>query len=387
MTNAQNILLTGTGTIGSELLLSLVRETPHRVLVLVRDRGRQKAEMRAARLFKQLELTESERTRIEILRGDVTQDDFGLDGDTLAHLAETLDAIIHTAAVTSLTLDKTLCETVNQTGTANALTLAGRCVSSGRLQRFVHLSTAFVAGCQSKTPVREDELLDAPSHLNHYEWSKYEAERIVRVAMRAGLPVTIFRPSMVVGSTRDGSTRDFNVIYPLLRMMSSGYVSRFPADADALVHIAPIDFVAKAILKAIDENWTTGKTFHLTAPAPPTVSDLLNSQKFFPFGTPRPTLVDANEFDMNGVTAREREVLESIAFSFPYFNSHLSFDTTNTARLVELPVTDATFIDRLGRYAIESGYLRHQAITDCGLRIAELKQPKNPQSEICIPQL
>ena len=180
--------------------------------------------------------------------------------------------------------------------------------------------------------------------------------------LNAGLPVTIFRPSMVVGSTRDGATRDFNVIYPLLRIMSSGYVSRFPARADALVHIAPIDFVAGAILKAIDEDWTTGKTFHLTAPAPPRVSDLLDSREFFPFGTPRPTLVDANEFDMNGVTAREREVLESIAFSFPYFNSRLEFDTTNTARLVELPVTDAAFIDRLGRYALESGYLRHQMV-------------------------
>ncbi|GAC1446446.1 MAG: hypothetical protein NVSMB56_05210 [Pyrinomonadaceae bacterium] len=65
---------------------------------------------------------------------------------------------------------------------------------------------------------------------------------------------------------------------------------------------------------------------------------------------------------MNNVTAREREVLESVAFSFPYFNSRLKFDKTNTARLIELPVTDAAFIDRLGRYAIQSGYLRHQMV-------------------------
>jgi thioester reductase-like protein len=358
MANAQNILLTGTGTIGSELLLSLVRQTPHRLLVLMRDKGRQRADERAARLFKRIGLSEADGARIEVLRGDVTQENLGLDGDTLAHLAETLDVILHTAAVTSLTLDRAWCDAVNRGGTANALTLAGHCMASGRLSRFVHFSTAFVAGCEAKEIVREDALLDAPQHLNFYEWSKYEAERIVRVAMRAGLPVTIFRPSMVVGNESDGRTRDFNVIYPLLRLMSSGYVTRFPADAASFVHLAPIDFVARAVLRAMDEKWTIGKTFHLTAPAPPTVADLLSSTQFFPLGAPRPMLVDPDEFDLNALAPREREVLESVAFSFPYFNSRVQFDTTNTARLVELPVADAAFVDRLGRYAVESGYIR-----------------------------
>ena len=35
-----NILLTGTGTVGREVLLALLRQTTSRVTVLMRDRGR-----------------------------------------------------------------------------------------------------------------------------------------------------------------------------------------------------------------------------------------------------------------------------------------------------------------------------------------------------------
>jgi hypothetical protein len=34
-------------------------------------------------------------------------------------------------------------------------------------------------------------------------------------------------------------------------------------------------------------------------------------------------------------------------------------ETRNTRRLLDLPVTDAGYLDRLGRYAAASGYLRH----------------------------
>ena len=36
-----------------------------------------------------------------------------------------------------------------------------------------------------------------------------------------------------------------------------------------------------------------------------------------------------------------------------------SFDTRNTRRLVPAPVTDRAYLERLGRYAVETGYIRH----------------------------
>jgi long-chain acyl-CoA synthetase len=298
---------------------------------------------------------------VDVLRGDVTRAGLGLDAMTHARLVDSLDLIIHTAAATSLTADRVLCDGVNRMGTANALILAERCYTTGRLTRFMHVSTALVAGGGSTAIAREDELPVAPAHVNHYEWSKYEAERIVRAAMKAGLPVTIFRPSMVVGDTTTGRTRDFNVIYPLMRIMASGYVTQFPADPDARVHLAPLDFVIEAIMRAMDAPWTAGLTFHLTAPHPPTVAELFGGDEFFPAGSSRPRLCPPQDFDPSTCGARERELLDSVSFCFPYFNSRLSFETRNTGRLVPLPVTDAAFLSRLGSYAVERGYIPRAA--------------------------
>ena len=357
----RRILLTGTGTVGRDLLLAMLRRTDDRVAVLMRDRGRKPAAVRARALFDQLGLTEEERARVEVVRGDIRAEGFELDAPTQVRLQDATDVIVHTAAVTSLTADRQLCDVVNRDGTANALIFAERCYRVGRLQRFMHLSTALVAGADSSRRVQEDALPEAPMHANHYESSKHAAERIVRTAMHAGLPATIFRPSMVVGDSLTGRTRDFNVIYPLLRLLANGYLPRFPARPNARVHLAPLDFVVDAILRAMDEPWTIGLTFHLTAPEPPTVSELFACRTFFPPGAGRPQLCDPDTFDPSGLTARERELLESVSFCLPYFKSRLTFDTSNTARLVPLPVTDAAFLERLGRYAIESGYLRTSA--------------------------
>jgi long-chain acyl-CoA synthetase len=356
--DVQNLLLTGTGTVGRELLLELLRRTDHRIAVLIRDRGRRLARERARALFEALGLSDEQRARVEVLRGDVTLPGFGLDVAAQGRIVEGTDLIVHSAAATSLTADRALCDAVNRGGTANALILAERCFTDGRLHRFIHLSTALVAGGGSCAVAREDELPTSPAHSNHYEWSKFEAERIVRAAMRAGLPVTIFRPSLVVGDTATGRTRDFNAIYPLMRIMASGYVTRFPADPHARVHLVPLDFVVEAIVRAIAAEWTAGLTFHLTAPNPPTVAELFACEEFFPRGASRPRLCSPQDFDPSACSGRERELLESVSFCFPYFTSRLSFETVNTERLVPLPVTDAAYLSRLAHYAVESGYIR-----------------------------
>jgi long-chain acyl-CoA synthetase len=357
----RRILLTGTGTIGRELVVPLLRGTSNRLALIMRDRRRQSAQQRADALFRELELTPNERARVEVFRGDVTSVGLGLAAETQTRLVEELDLIIHTAAATTLTADRALCDAVNRTGTANVLVLAERGYMAGRLQRVLHLSTAMIAGGDSVGTVREDDLPASPAHANHYEWSKYEAERIVRAAMHAGLPVTVFRPSMVVGETETGRTRDFNVIYPLMRIMASGYITRFPADPSARVHLAPLDFVVDAIVCAIEATWTAGRTFHLTSPDPPTVAQLFECEAFFPPGAPRPQLCPAAEFDPSRCTPRERDLLESVAFCFPYFNSGLSFETHNVRRLLPLPVTDSAYLTRLARYAVDNGYLQHVA--------------------------
>jgi len=354
----RTVLLTGLGTVGREVLLALLRRTDRRVRVVVRDRGTRKADARAAAVFDAIGLTPVERSRVAVLRGDVTREEFGFEPSTLESVLATTEIIIHSAAATSLTADRDLCARVNRGGTANALMLAERAFHQGSLERYVHVSTTFVAGAAFNGFVVEDDLAAAPRHANEYETSKYDAERIVRAAMHAGLPATIVRPSMVVGHSRTGVTRDFDVIYPLMRIMASGYVTIFPADPSSFVHLAPIDLVVDGILAAAERPWAAGRTFHLTAPQPPTVGEVFSCDAFYPPGASRPRLCLPHAYDDALCGPRERELLASVAFCLPYFNSRLRFDTSNAARLVPLPVTDDAFLSRLGRYAVESGYIR-----------------------------
>ena len=362
MNEKHTILLTGTGTIGRELLLEFVRGTANKIFVLMRDKGKRDAKARANLLFEKLELTQEETSRIEILRGDAAQKDFALDAEIIAKLTKELDFIVHTAAATSLTADEILCETANVGGTKNALSLAENCLKNGKLRCFVHLSTAFVAGAAEADLhlIPENDLPDAPKHFNFYEKSKYEAEKLVWAQMKSGFPATIFRPAMVVGDTETGWTRDFNVIYPLVRILATGYIKSFPADSNGFVHLSPINFVVRAIAESLEKDWTRGACFNLTASSPPTVADLFACESFFPDGAARPQLCSPDKFDWQNCAARERELLESAAFCLPYFNSRLLFETANAARLVTLPKIDADYLNLLGRYAARSGYLRHQ---------------------------
>ena len=355
---SRTILLTGTGTIGGELLLALLRGTSNKVFVLMRGKGKFDFQKRAALLFEKLGLNNEEISRIKILNGDVSEKDFALSEETINKFVNQLDFIIHTAATTSLTADEFLCEKVNVGGTRNALELAEHCFKHGKLRRFIHLSTAFVAGDDSAVEIPEDELPASPKHFNFYEKSKYKAEKLVRAAMADNLPATIFRPSMVVGDTKTGWTRDFNVIYPLIRILSSGYISRFPANPNGFIHLAPIDFVVGAIIESLEQDWTSGKTFNLTSPAPVTVAELFACKNFFQTEKQQPKLDLPEDFDPQKCTARENELLESVAFCLPYFNSRHSFETANTERLTELPKTDGDYLNLLGNFALESGYLR-----------------------------
>ncbi len=71
MANTQHILLTGTGTIGREILLALLQEAANKVTVLMRDSGRRTAAERAQLLFANLCLSPEQISRVEVLHGDI----------------------------------------------------------------------------------------------------------------------------------------------------------------------------------------------------------------------------------------------------------------------------------------------------------------------------
>lgn len=226
------LLLTGaTGFLGTVVAARL--ETPP--LCLVRGRGR---------------VTHPE------LEADLLQ--------PLPPLPQDVTTVIHCAA--DVAFDRPLEEAraINVEGTRRLLAAAARLPA---LERFVHVSTAYVGGVGAAV-FGEDDLHVGQRFRNTYEQTKFEAECLVRAS---GLPVTVVRPSIVVGDSVTGWTSSFNVLYAPLRALARGLVTEIPADPDALVDVVPVDHVADVVLAALR---TEGTLHAVAGEAAPTAREL-----------------------------------------------------------------------------------------------------------------
>ena len=249
------VLITGaSGAIGAEVAALLAASGERVVALLHRERRIVRNDGRA------LPLDGTGGSSVETLGGDVTQPRFGLPAADWERLRERLDAIVHSAAITDFGRPEELYRAVNVEGTRNVLELAA---GGARAIPLVHVSTAYVCG-ERHGVVREDELAVGQSFANAYERSKHDAELLVRAAAARGLPVTIARPSIVVGAARSGVTRDFKGMYLFVKLLVEERLSLVPASYDALVDFVPIDYVAEAIAElARRPRETAGSTLHL----------------------------------------------------------------------------------------------------------------------------
>src|SRR5207247_7558545 len=123
-----------------------------------------------------------------------------------AELEANVGRVIHCAASISFTLPLAEAREINVTGTRRVLELAHELP---QLERFVHVSTAYVAG-RSPNAFGEQHV-GGSDFRNTYERTKLEAEVVVGAAEE--LPTAIVRPSIVVGEADSGWTSAFNVLY------------------------------------------------------------------------------------------------------------------------------------------------------------------------------
>jgi long-chain acyl-CoA synthetase len=268
------VLLTGaTGFVGTEVASRLLARADLEIVALVPARTDDDAIEASERAWwYRAHLRAALDDRIHVVAGDITQPRLGLTRSTYADLCRRVTHVIHAAA--DLRVDASVEELrpVNVDGVARILDLAR---SARALRRLVHVSTAYVAGMRPGT-VREDDLTDAFGFGSPYEQTKFEGERLVRAAA-SQLPVTIVRPSMIVGDSRTGDIKTFNTFYAPLRLFLSGKMRFVPARRRLLVNIVPVDYVADAIVRLTFDPAAEGRTFHLTTPADrlPTAGEVL----------------------------------------------------------------------------------------------------------------
>jgi dephospho-CoA kinase len=205
-----------------------------------------------------------ERGQAEVLVGDVGAMDLGLSSAEYRTLARELTWIHHLAGA-YLPGDADA-RRVNVAGTRSVLELARDAV---RLERVVHWSTTMVAGDHVGTWYEHD-LESGQRHHHAYEHTKFEAERLVRAAMRQ-LPITVVRPGIIVGDSRTGEIGPFDGPHDLVSAIvaDAGQLRRLLLDrGDAPLCLVPIDYVVEAAWHVARGEAAAGKTFHLVDPSP-----------------------------------------------------------------------------------------------------------------------
>jgi thioester reductase-like protein len=360
------IFMTGaTGGLGQLLVREILRHSEDRLYLLVRGKRGQSHQARMRSILEPAGLENCLETRVQLLTGDMALPGLGIDSQGLTSLRREITHVFHAAALTTLNARRTDCERINIGGTEAVVKLAWDLRQNGKLERLVHFSTAYAVGSRQAYHSSEDILPAAPQFANHYESSKYRAEQMVRVAMERGLPVTIFRPSIVVGDSQTGEVARFNVIYPFIKLFALGILSTLPAHAENTVNIVPIDFVVRAAIYLSRQPGAIGRTYHLVTRRPPSVDTLLRLAVSEYPEVPPVKIVDPDRFHACHLSFAEKTVFRMLEPYLGYLNEKLTFDTTNTEQAlqasgIDFPATDCEYLKVLCRYALKQGYFRLQ---------------------------
>jgi thioester reductase-like protein len=336
------LLLTGaTGFVGMEVLARYLERSDRSVVTLVRAPSDAEAKSRIDAVLADLFGRRARRyaRRVEAVAADLTAPDLGLDSRARDALAGSVNEVIHAAASVSFALPLDESRAINVTGTERVLDLAERTQELGGLRRFAYVSTAFVSGLYEGT-FTEADLDLGQDFRNPYERSKLEAEQLVRERAER-LPVTILRPSIVVGDRRSGWTASFNVLYAPLRAFARGHYPAVPAVASAPVDVVSVDYVADAIHSVCSGHDGLGETYHLTAGTDAsTVGDLVElATTYFhrPLRVLDPDVFErdvAPEVRRHGSPA-QRAVLQRSQAYFPYFRMAVRFDNRRARSRLE----------------------------------------------------
>ena len=258
----RDVLLTGgTGVIGSALVPRLLECADVRLTLLLRAESESHLNDRGRELLHFCDVAESAvQERVRFVAGDVCKPNLGLAPEAHNWLTRNLTAVIHSAGNVKLNqpLDiarKNACQPISE-----VLALARSCRN---LRKVDVVTTIGVAG-RMPGVVPERRLTEQRQFHNTYEQAKAEAEDILWCAIDEGVPITIHRPSMVVGDSRTGKVASFQVFYYLTKFFRGENTwGLLPRLDGATLDIVPVDYVADAIALASKKGIGVGETWHL----------------------------------------------------------------------------------------------------------------------------
>lgn len=267
----QTVLLTGAnGYLGKFLALDWLQRlssTGGTLICLLRGNDVASARARLEAAYDGEDPTLVERFRrlaadhLVVIVGDVGEPNFGLEEDSWQRLAESVDLVVHPAALVNHVLPYSQLFGPNVVGTAEVIRLA----LTSRLKPVSYVSTVSVAATVDPDRFEEDgdirtfsaERPIDESYANGYGNSKWAGEVLLREAHDlCGLPVSVFRSGMILAHRSYAGQVNVPDMFTRLifSVLATGLAPTSFYERDALGHRQrshydglPVDFVADAI--------------------------------------------------------------------------------------------------------------------------------------------
>ncbi|KAF8759268.1 hypothetical protein HU200_010304 [Digitaria exilis] len=359
----RTILVTGsTGFLGKLLVEKILRVQPgvKRLYLLVRAPDDAAAEQRVLHevvgkeLFGVLREKHGDgfrsfiKEKISPLAGDMTHENLGVESTRAKQLFQEIDVIVNGAAITNFYERYDVALASNTFGTIHACKFAKQC---SHLKLFLHVSTAYVAGCKQKGRIPEKPLhmgqalkkgrcidIDAELQLaneakakfvmapsdtdtshkplekvvmkelglkrakyfgwpNVYSFTKAMGEMVLGT-MRGDLPIVIVRPSIVISTFQDPFPGWIEGIRTMDVMIAAAYEQKLPCFISGpILDSIPGDMVVNATMVAMATHYGcmgTQVVYHVTSALQNPLSCAILDESVFAYFLINPRVRDDN---------------------------------------------------------------------------------------------
>jgi len=270
------ILVTGvTGFLGAYLLAGQLNRWPNlKIRCLVRAESETDGFDRIKSNLEKFDLWNSEwQERLEPIIGDLSMPSFGLSSSKFSSLSSGLGGIVHNGASVIQMAPYSQLAPVNVNGTKEVLLLATQ-QTPIRVEMISSVSVFEATKYRNKEILEDDDLSEWEGIYLGYSQTKWVSDRLVFMAGKSGLPVTIYRPPLIGGHSITGNWNQGDLVQRLLEgCLSLGMIPQIDWELD----LVPVDYVANAVTSLAWDEKTKGQCFHLQHPRPLMLNDLLTN--------------------------------------------------------------------------------------------------------------
>ncbi len=365
----RSVLLTGgTGFLGAYLVAEILNTTQADLYCLVRPKRGENSKTRIERQMRHYAVWGDGEAwqlawenRLHVVDGDVTLPRLGIENARYESLAVDVDAIFHGAAHVNFIYPYEALRATNVLGIHEIIQFAFH----KRIKPVHHLSTAAIWPMGARYTFFEKDPIEHHGILNlGYDEAKWVGEKTLLNAAERGLPVARYRPGEVGGDSITGHcVTDHFLIASVKGFLQFG---AFP-QLDIQVDVAPVDYVAKAMVYLAFHRKPLGRAFHLTNPYRRPMSAALEYLRScgyqfeeLPFEELRDRLVNSRDFAANALFAYQAalEDMNNVSMQLP------TYDTRETQRElngsgISCPPADEKLFGTYLRYLQGIGFIPH----------------------------